>query len=115
MYLLVLWCIVLQLEEYFRKQKYPEEYPSSSTPSPEGDQDDDDDGVSNNPLDRTFKSSITTEDTSDEDFDAGRYSTPQGRKASSLWCGNNSDFTINLIGIGAQQAIDTQETQSSAC
>lgn len=66
----------MQLEEYFRRQKYPEEYPSSSTPSPDGEQDE----VSDNPLDRTFKSSITTEDTSDEDFDAGRYSTPQGRK-----------------------------------
>ena len=99
--------IILQLEEYFRRQKYPEEYPSSSTLSPEGDQDDEDDDVSDNLLDRTFKSSITTEDTSDEDFDAGRYSTPQGRKVISSRCGINRDFTINLIGIGAQQAIDT--------
>lgn len=75
----VIHCIT-QLEEYFRRQKYPEEYPTSSTPSPEGEQDD----VSDNPLDRTFKSSITTDDTSDEDFDAGRYSTPQGRKVSLL-------------------------------
>ena len=67
----------MQLEEYFRRQKYPEEYPSSSTPSPDGEQDE---TLSDNPLDRTFKSSITTDDTSDEDFDAGRYSTPQGKK-----------------------------------
>lgn len=76
----ILFFIVLtQLEEYFRRQKYPEEYPSSSTASAE-----EQDELSDNPLDRTFKSSITTEDTSDEDFDAGRYSTPQGRKVGIL-------------------------------
>ena len=74
----------LQLKEYLRRQKYPEEYPSSSTPSPEGEQED----VSDNPLDCTFKSSITTDDTSDEVFDAGRYSTPQERRVSPLLFGD---------------------------
>ena len=82
----------MQLEEYFRRQKYPEEYPSSSTPSPDGEQDE----ISDNPLDRTFKSSITTEDTSDEDFDAGRYSTPQGRKVRIFYCNRSLWAYFNL-------------------
>ena len=38
--------------------KYPEEYSSSSTPLPEGDQDDDD-NVLDNPLNRTFSSLVS--------------------------------------------------------
>ena len=97
-------CHLPQLEEYFRRQKYPEEYPTSSTSSPEGEQDD----VSDNPLDRTFKSSVTTDDTSDEDFDAGRYSTPQGRKVSTSQCSDFGIFiNLILIGVGAKQIVDT--------
>lgn len=46
----------------------------------EGDEDDD---MSDNPQERSYKTSITTDDTSDEDFDAGHYSTPQGRKVQN--------------------------------
>lgn len=39
--------------------------------------------MSDNPIDRSYKTSISTDNSSDEDFDAGRYSTPQGRKVNT--------------------------------
>jgi len=51
----------------------------------EGDDDDDYDDLSDNLLQRSYKTSISTEDTSDEDFDAGRYSTPRGMKVG-IYC-----------------------------
>jgi len=47
-------------------------------------QEGDGDDLSDNPLQQSYKTSISTDDTSDEDFDAGRYSTPRGMKVGMI-------------------------------